>query len=50
MFRAARLLNDTIKETHVPHLAGVTFEGEAVSPPSQIPWYLVFRTLLESTR
>ncbi|KAK7683830.1 hypothetical protein QCA50_013206 [Cerrena zonata] len=37
--QAARLLNDTIKETHVPHLAGVTFEEEAVSPPSQIPWY-----------
>lgn len=37
--RTARLLNDTIKETHVPHLAGVVFEGESVSPPSQIPWY-----------
>ena len=34
------MLNDTIKETHVPHLAGVVFEGEAVSPPTQIPWYL----------
>ncbi|PCH44057.1 S-adenosyl-L-methionine-dependent methyltransferase [Wolfiporia cocos MD-104 SS10] len=35
----ARLLSDTIKNTHVPHLAGVVFEGEAVSPPSQISWY-----------
>ncbi|KAH9936711.1 S-adenosyl-L-methionine-dependent methyltransferase [Amylocystis lapponica] len=37
--QAARLLNDTIKDTHVPHLAGVVFEGEPVSPPVQIPWY-----------
>ncbi|KAI0634105.1 cytosine-5--methyltransferase [Trametes polyzona] len=37
--QAARLLNDTIKDVHVPHLAGVVFEGEAVSPPQQIPWY-----------
>ncbi|THG99492.1 hypothetical protein EW026_g2871 [Hermanssonia centrifuga] len=37
--QTARLLNDTIKETHVPHLAGVVFEGEAVSPPTQISWY-----------
>ena len=36
--RTARLLNDTIKTTHVPHLAGVVFEGEAVAPPKQIPW------------
>ncbi|KAF7795210.1 hypothetical protein EIP86_006360 [Pleurotus ostreatoroseus] len=37
--QTARLLNDTIKNTHVPHLAGVEFEGEMVSPPTQIPWY-----------
>ncbi|GBE83565.1 Multisite-specific tRNA:(cytosine-C(5))-methyltransferase trm4b [Sparassis crispa] len=37
--QAARLLNGTIKDTHVPHLAGVVFEGESVSPPSQISWY-----------
>lgn len=37
--QTARLLNDTIKDTHVPHLAGVVFEGEAVSPPAQITWY-----------
>lgn len=23
----------------MPHLAGVVFEGESVSPPTQIPWY-----------
>ncbi|TCD60371.1 hypothetical protein EIP91_010262 [Steccherinum ochraceum] len=37
--QTAQLLNETIKDTHVPHLAGVVFEGEAVSPPKQIPWY-----------
>ncbi|KAI1792405.1 S-adenosyl-L-methionine-dependent methyltransferase [Ganoderma leucocontextum] len=37
--QAAQLLNDTIKDVHVPHLGGVAFEGEAVSPPQQIPWY-----------
>ncbi|KAI0924993.1 hypothetical protein AcW2_005707 [Taiwanofungus camphoratus] len=37
--QAARLLNDTIKEIHVPHLGGVVFEGESVSPPAQISWY-----------
>ncbi|CDO68595.1 hypothetical protein BN946_scf184996.g26 [Trametes cinnabarina] len=37
--QAARLLNDTIKGVHVPHLGGVVFEGESVSPPQQIPWY-----------
>ncbi|KAH8097118.1 cytosine-5--methyltransferase [Cristinia sonorae] len=37
--QTAQLLNETIKDTHVPHLAGVVFEGEAVSPPRQIPWY-----------
>ncbi|KAI8990721.1 cytosine-5--methyltransferase [Trametes punicea] len=37
--QAARLLNDTIKDVHVPHLGGVVFEGETVLPPQQIPWY-----------
>ncbi|KAH9829989.1 cytosine-5--methyltransferase [Rhodofomes roseus] len=37
--QAARLLNDTIKDVHVPHLADVVFEGEAVPPPTQISWY-----------
>ncbi|KZT72023.1 S-adenosyl-L-methionine-dependent methyltransferase [Daedalea quercina L-15889] len=37
--QAARLLNDTIKDIHVPHLTNIIFEGEAVPPPAQIPWY-----------
>lgn len=40
LHRAARLLNDTIKNVHAPHLAGVVFEGEQVAPPVQIPWYV----------
>ncbi|KAI0088251.1 cytosine-5--methyltransferase [Irpex rosettiformis] len=37
--QTAALLNETIQETHVPHLAGVVFEGEPVAPPKQISWY-----------
>ncbi|OSX63847.1 hypothetical protein POSPLADRAFT_1138690 [Postia placenta MAD-698-R-SB12] len=37
--QAARLLNDTIRDTYVPHLADVVFEGESVSPPVQLSWY-----------
>ncbi|OBZ66691.1 Multisite-specific tRNA:(cytosine-C(5))-methyltransferase trm4b [Grifola frondosa] len=37
--QAARLLNNIIKDVHVPHLAGVVFEGQTISPPEQIPWY-----------
>ncbi|OCH92740.1 S-adenosyl-L-methionine-dependent methyltransferase [Obba rivulosa] len=37
--QAARLLNDVIRSTYVPHLADVVFEGESVTPPAQIPWY-----------
>ncbi|GJE86312.1 RsmB/NOP family class I SAM-dependent RNA methyltransferase [Phanerochaete sordida] len=37
--QVAQLLNDMIKDTHAPQLAGVVFEGEAVAPPKQIPWY-----------
>ncbi|KAG9088633.1 hypothetical protein FS749_002016, partial [Ceratobasidium sp. UAMH 11750] len=35
----AQELNDIIKEQHVPSLAGVEFEGKAVDPPRQLPWY-----------
>ncbi|EKM56700.1 uncharacterized protein PHACADRAFT_172372 [Phanerochaete carnosa HHB-10118-sp] len=38
--QVAQLLNDMIRETHAPQLASVVFEGEAVSPPKQIPWHL----------
>lgn len=36
--RTAHILNDLIKTTHTQHLAGVEWEGKAVSPPVQIPW------------
>ncbi|KAG8744951.1 hypothetical protein FRC10_009186 [Ceratobasidium sp. 414] len=35
----AQELNAIIKEQHVPSLAGVEFEGKAVDPPRQLPWY-----------
>lgn len=40
-----------IKETYTPLLAEVVFEGEAVSPPKQIPWYVrVFISALDLSR
>lgn len=35
----ATSLNETIKNTHVPSLSEVVFEGQHVPPPVQIPWY-----------
>jgi hypothetical protein len=35
------MLNELIKTTHTEHLQGVVFEGEAVPPPTQIPWYAI---------
>lgn len=32
-------LNKTITDVHVPSLSDVTFEGEKIPPPVQIPWY-----------
>jgi multisite-specific tRNA:(cytosine-C5)-methyltransferase len=36
--RAAKGLNELIKETHVPSLSNVTFEDQKIPPPVQIPW------------
>ena len=36
--RIAHALNGAIEETYVPLLSDVVFEGDAVPPPSQIPW------------
>ncbi|KAF8434864.1 S-adenosyl-L-methionine-dependent methyltransferase [Boletus edulis BED1] len=35
----AQTLGNTIKDTYIPLLHNVTFEGEVIPPPSQIPWY-----------
>ncbi|QRV81856.1 hypothetical protein RhiJN_09871 [Ceratobasidium sp. AG-Ba] len=35
----AQDLNTIIKEQHVPILTGLEFEGKAVDPPKQLPWY-----------
>jgi len=43
--RAAKGLNELIKETHVPSLSNVTFEDQKIPPPVQIPWYAVSQVL-----
>ncbi|KAF8551427.1 S-adenosyl-L-methionine-dependent methyltransferase [Imleria badia] len=35
----AQTLGNTIKDTYIPLLHNVTFEGEVIPPPAQIPWY-----------
>lgn len=39
-YRTAQTINDTIKDSYVPLLTGLTFEGDVVQPPRQIPWSL----------
>ncbi len=29
----------TLQEEHIPHLKGIEFEGESVTPPSELPFY-----------
>lgn len=36
--RTVHTLNKTITDIHVPSLSDVTFEGEKIPPPVQIPW------------
>jgi multisite-specific tRNA:(cytosine-C5)-methyltransferase len=38
--RIAKSLNNIIKNSHVPSLSDVIFEGENIPPPVQIPWYV----------
>ncbi|KAF7335998.1 S-adenosyl-L-methionine-dependent methyltransferase [Mycena sanguinolenta] len=35
----AQSLNATLRDTHVPTLSNVEFEGQSIPPPVQIPWY-----------
>ncbi|KAJ8093590.1 tRNA (cytosine-5-)-methyltransferase ncl1 [Marasmius tenuissimus] len=35
----AQSLNKAIIDTHVPMLSDVTFEGQKIPPPVQLPWY-----------
>ncbi|KAJ7221845.1 S-adenosyl-L-methionine-dependent methyltransferase [Mycena haematopus] len=37
--RTAQSLNATLRDTHVPTLSNVEFEGQSIPPPVQIPWY-----------
>ncbi|OCF37458.1 multisite-specific tRNA:(cytosine-C5)-methyltransferase [Kwoniella heveanensis CBS 569] len=35
----AETINDIIKESYVPNMQNVEFEGKKYDPPSQLPWY-----------
>ncbi|WRT64898.1 uncharacterized protein IL334_001837 [Kwoniella shivajii] len=35
----AETINDIIKESYVPNMQNVEFEGQKYDPPSQLPWY-----------
>ena len=35
-------MNDVVRDTYIPNLTNLEFEGEAVPPPSQIPWCISF--------
>ncbi|KAJ7867586.1 S-adenosyl-L-methionine-dependent methyltransferase [Mycena leptocephala] len=37
--QTAQSLNVTLRDTHVPTLSNVVFEGQSIPPPVQIPWY-----------
>jgi len=37
--RVARALNDVVRDTYIPNLTDLVFEGEAIPPPRQISWY-----------
>jgi hypothetical protein len=37
-YRVARALNDVVRDTYIPNLTNLVFEGEAIPPPRQIPW------------
>lgn len=37
--QVARALNDVVRDTYIPSLTDLVFEGEAIPPPRQIPWY-----------
>jgi multisite-specific tRNA:(cytosine-C5)-methyltransferase len=28
-----------LQEIHIPHLQGITWEGQLVDPPKALPWY-----------
>ena len=32
-------MNDVVRDTYIPNLTNLVFEGEEIPPPGQIPWY-----------
>ncbi|KAF9652423.1 S-adenosyl-L-methionine-dependent methyltransferase [Thelephora ganbajun] len=37
--QVARALSEVVRDTYIPNLTDLVFEGEAIPPPRQIPWY-----------
>ena len=37
-FSTAKNINEVIKTVHVPSLQDIEYEGQKISPPTQLPW------------
>jgi len=35
-------INEVIKTFHVPSLQDIEYEGQKISPPTQLPWYVLY--------
>lgn len=42
--RTANTLNTTICDVHVPALSDVEFEGQKISPPMSLSWYVASKS------
>ena len=40
-FSTANDINEVIKTVHVPSLQDIEYEGQKISPPTQLPWYVL---------
>ena len=34
-------INEVIKTVHIPSLQDIEYEGQKISPPTQLPWYVL---------
>jgi len=49
--RTANTLNTTIRDVYVPALSDVEFEGQRISPPMSLSWYVTLESSdLENTQ
>ena len=35
-------INEVIKTVHVPFLQDIEYEGQRISPPTQLPWFVLY--------